>query len=646
MISPGSTHPDGYVYKTIGTKEPIVFDEKKSDWLERILAEMYEKVKDTGNKSIFEKRNSKLHPDLKGIAKSLNLDESKELTSIEEGTRNPTLFNFTLCMLGYHYKRKNGQELEDFLFEINTKLCKPPLSEEEVATIWSSASNYAKVNHKKKTFDSEDKNNEIKTNLKNKITCFKFTCDGKINESVILNESPFFIRLDNDGSIKVTEQIEQGLGVYGPARAEDHPYKPLKFDRSDELQKFVDIINTKQKITIDWLFRKIKEYISKFIVHDEYILDYIAALILFSYFQDKFATVPYTMFVSDGGSGKSTIGDVFEMLGYRVVNMTDPTTANIFRIFGTIEPGQCTLVLDEAEKIDQYQEMRSILKNGYQNGKRVQRINMNSNQQEHFHTYGLKIMLSERSPNPSKAKGILDRMFVISTYKGKPLFDIKEVKNPTNVKNSELNKELDFLRKTLMTYRLKHFCDDVSDIETGLEGRDKELCKPVLQLFYGSESEKRVRRALEKLIDEKNQRKSNSLEGILLEVVSYLLNQYSDGVIPFSLIWSALKDKTNGVENEYKENQMETEMYGTIYKMSISKILRDRFGARDPLTRRSSSVRSLVFDIEKTKKYFDSYRMENCPTKITCTTIQDKDNTDQSDSTDSINERLFKKLFE
>ena len=106
-----------------------------------------------------------------------------------------------------------------------------------------------------------------------------------------------------------------------------------------------------KRISIDSLFWKINEFVSKFIVHHPHILDYISALILFSYFQDKFSTIPYTMFVSDGGSGKSTIGNVFEDLGYRCVNMTDPTTANIFRIFGTIEAGQCTLVLDEARKL-------------------------------------------------------------------------------------------------------------------------------------------------------------------------------------------------------------------------------------------------------------------------------------------------------
>ena len=136
------------------------------------------------------------------------------------------------------------------------------------------------------------------------------------------------------------------------------------------------------------------------------------------------------MFVSDGGSGKSTIGNVFEDLGYRCVNMTDPTTANLFRIFGNIEAGQCTLVLDEAEKIDQDRDMMSILKNGYEYGKRVQRVNQ-LGKQEHFHTFGLKILSAEKSPNPSQAKGVLDRTFIISNFKGKPQHDIKEIRKYT-----------------------------------------------------------------------------------------------------------------------------------------------------------------------------------------------------------------------
>jgi hypothetical protein len=64
-------------------------------------------------------------------------------------------------------------------------------------------------------------------------------------------------------------------------------------------------------------------------------------------------------------------------------------------------------------------EMMSILKTGYANGKKVPRVNLNTNKQEHFHTFGLKVMLAERSLNPIVAKGVLDSTFVISNFKGR-----------------------------------------------------------------------------------------------------------------------------------------------------------------------------------------------------------------------------------
>ena len=363
------------------------------------------------------------------------------------------------------------------------------------------------------------------------------------------------------------------------------------------------------------LFLRIREYISKFIVHDEHVLDYIAALILFSYFQDRFPTVPYTMFVSDNGSGKSTIGNVFEFLGYRCVNMTDPTTANLFRIFGTIEAGQCTLVLDEAEKIDEDREMMSILKSGYENDKRVQRTNSFTDKPDHFHMYGLKIMLAERTPKSSNARGILDRTFIIHSYAGSPELEIKEIKLASST--NQFKRDLLFLRKALLVSRLLYSSGSsrFEDIETCLIGRDKELCKPLLQLFYGHKSQKRIERALEILLDDKNDRKANSLERDMLEVVTDLFEDYPDGVIPISSIWKKLEEKTNGHINQLKEHQMETETYGTISKTSVNRTLRDRFGAKNPL-KRNSKQRSLKFDIEETRKNLYSYTKDTNPTRF------------------------------
>jgi hypothetical protein len=88
------------------------------------------------------------------------------------------------------------------------------------------------------------------------------------------------------------------------------------------------------------------------------------------------------------------------------------------------------------------------------------------------------------------------------------------------------------------------------DIETELEGRDKELCKPLLQIFYDSKSQRRIEKIFEILLNEKNDRKANSLEREILEVIVSLFVNHSDGIILFNEIWFHLLDKTNGTINE------------------------------------------------------------------------------------------------
>ncbi|MDN5845289.1 MAG: ATP-binding protein [Candidatus Nitrosocosmicus sp.] len=396
-----------------------------------------------------------------------------------------------------------------------------------------------------------------------------------------------------------------------------------------------------QDLDVNSLYLKIREYVSKFIVHHGFVIDYISALVLFSYFQDKFATVPYTMFVGDNESGKSSIGDVFEVLAYRNVNMTDPTTANLFRIFGTIEAGQCTLVLDEAEKIDEDKDIMSILKTGYQYGKKVQRINQ-FGKQEHFHTYGLKIMLAERTPIISKAKGVLDRTFVISNFKGKPELDIKDIKNPRNKVSKEIAIDLNFLRKSILIYRLIHFNEENIEINTQLEGRDKELCNPLLKLFFKTNFQERLEFALETLLNEKKNRKANTLEREILEVMVDLFTNHHDGKIPFVNIWSSLAEKIGGNFNDYKPQEMETDGYGTIYKNTLSKTLRDRFGASDPVIR-NSKARSLQFSIKGVRQNLEDYRKDQI-LHIVCHPIN-SDSSDSNDRSDSSRKDPFESFF-
>jgi hypothetical protein len=163
-------------------------------------------------------------------------------------------------------------------------------------------------------------------------------------------------------------------------------------------------------------------------------------------------------------------------VGYRVVNLTDPNAANINRILGVIEIGQCTIVSDETGAIDRYQDLMSILKTGYSAKGKTSKINDNSREPEFFFTYCFKMIISERMPNLRDARGVLDRSFSFTTYKGKPRYDIKETLEPQG--NPARQERLDILidfRKLMLVYRLLHSKDPIADINIGVEGREKPV---------------------------------------------------------------------------------------------------------------------------------------------------------------------------
>lgn len=635
MVGPGSTHENEHPYIVIGTKKIKVLNLEQSDKLEFVLNEIYREYgfenENESEKGIFNKSN--LPNDLRFIAQTLEIGSPNYIINI--GERDSTLLSFANSLLSRHRNSKKLAELKKFFFEVNENLCEEPLSNSQLEKIWRQSTRYmlAKNSNEK---DLANKGEEKKTKPKIEYITYKYTLESRTYESVLIRGIPYFISI-NEGEVQLVEKIEQESRILRPPYSEEYPYPSHHFENKDEIIKFVRMIN-EQNIDIDSLFFKIREYATRFVVHKDYVLDYISSLILFSYFQDKSATVPYTMFVGDNESGKSSIGDTFEVLAYRNINMTDPTTANLFRIFGTIEPGQCTLALDEAEKIDEDKDMLSILKTGYQYGKRVQRINQ-FGKQEHFHTYGLKIMLAERTPVISKAKGVLERTFVISTFNGKPELEVKKVKNPQNKSHNEISKELEFLRKTLLIYRLFHFGDQNVEIISGLEGRNKELCDPILRLFFETNALSRIEYAFERLLDEKSNRKASSLERETLEVIVELFAYYPDGKLPFARLWSNLSEKLGGTLSDSKPQEMSTDGYGILYKQTISKTLRDRFGATDP-TVRAASERCLQFDVEKGKQYLKDYRKSQS-LSIRCHPVI----RDSSDSNDSSRKDPFSNFF-
>jgi hypothetical protein len=324
----------------------------------------------------------------------------------------------------------------------------------------------------------------------------------------------------------------------------------------------------------------------------------------------------YDISGTGNGIGKSTIGFMFEGIGYRCVRMTDPSAANIFRVLGKIEVGQCTIVLDEADKIHKDREIVSILKEGYAINGKVPKVNRMTDKQEFFYCYGFKIRIAEEPIKHGIAKGVIDRTFSIRAIKGDPKCDIKEVLHPArrNEANEKLHEELRDIKKLLLMYRLLHFEDPILDIDTGYSGRDKELCKPLFQLFHNSESYGKVINAVRSFLERKNKRKNTvAVEPILYKITNDMLKMHHDNglkfykneIIPIREIWSKITtgNEIGGVYDEKKPNMFESFEYGTLYKNTISTVL-EGFGADIVHGMKGNS---LAFDIDRFKRIGKMY---------------------------------------
>jgi hypothetical protein len=416
---------------------------------------------------------------------------------------------------------------------------------------------------------------------------YKYSNKGKdrLREAVIMEGKPYFMAyvISDKGKDFLTSPpiIEEKTRILRPPHEEEYPYEPYEFENVEDPNRYLQRV---KKDNIDSLYLEIRQFWLDFNDLDNNSIVLLSAYTLCSYFQDRFSTVFYLIIVGDNGTGKSVIGDTYESLAYRATVITDTTPAIWYRILGSIEHGQVTIVADEADNIGESDRIMSILKSGYDKNKKISRTDNESYKPEWFYPYCQKIIIAEKSPAEFKARGLLDRSFLIKTYKGFPKYDIKEIRNPQgNITRKQIFDQINDLRKRLLVYRLIHFKDPLPEIDIGLDGRNKELCKPILQFFYGLGASKEIlaeiETALQSFIDIKNERKENSLEAMIYPEIVNAVSKHGN-VITSSEIWHYITSTLEGDLDQKNVNVFNSADYGPVYRNSVIKMICDKFGAK------------------------------------------------------------------
>ena len=421
---------------------------------------------------------------------------------------------------------------------------------------------------------------------------------GQLREASIIEGESKFIKYycdENKKFIQVEPKITEVIPNLRPPQAKEYPNNnPYEFKTVDEPQVY---LQRALKETPNSLLVKIKTQVKRYNDVDDKTASLLSANIFGSYFQDRFSTVHYLIIVGANGTGKCAFGDTFECLGYRAVKVTNTTDAFWFRIFGNIEYGQVTIIAEEFDRMDESSQIMTVLKEGYQPNTRVPRMNSNNDKMEFFNPFGIKIVIGEKSPNENKARGVLDRSFKIKSYKGIPDYNIKEIRNPQgNEKRQQLFDEIEDLRKLLLMYRLIHIKDPYKEISIGLDGRDEELYKPLLQLFYtlgaSEETLRELESTLQHFLDTKNKRKGQTLEAVIYPIVINIVSQYGERISSTEL-WRLITDSLEGQLDEKNSNKFYSSEYGKLYRNTVVQMVCDKFNAEKDHTEKGND---LIFD--------------------------------------------------
>lgn len=435
----------------------------------------------------------------------------------------------------------------------------------------------------------EDKNNPGSNN--DKITIEKvqqvrkFKLGDKTFESIMIDNEPYFVTpSDEDDIYTLEKQIEVSGNTFLPA---DNitTINPLSysFESEDELKHYLE--KAKQE-TFDTLFTQVLTEFKRYVNVDEHVSTILSADIIYSYFQDRFGTTHYNIFIGENGSGKNSALLVFKYLGYRVFYVTAASAANYYTFLGDIQEGQGTIAEDEADDIGEDKAKQRMLKTGYASGGTVPKIEFSRNgnrSQKPYLTFCHKWLAMEEIPDERKIRGVLDRSFIFKFLAGEVEHNIKDVEQ---AENSELYERIIDLRKTLFAFKFLHQSDKFEDVHINIKNRNAELTKPLLRLFKNSEAQEQIRKALAVLIREKSLIKSNSTEAKIFEALNDLISRSDEEdkeVYQFTndQIFEGVKRAMDGLENQYDGTYSTFITPDGLYvsKKKIKQILVSKFNA-------------------------------------------------------------------
>jgi hypothetical protein len=155
------------------------------------------------------------------------------------------------------------------------------------------------------------------------------------------------------------------------------------------------------------------------------------------------------------------------------------------------------------------------------------------------------------------------------------------------------------------------------EVDVGLDDRDEELCKPLLQLFYSLGASKETQDELEQtlyhFLNIKNKRKQNSREALVYPIVANAISKYGLKM-DTGIIWKEITESIDGQLDDKNENIFHSSDDGDFYRSTTIGTITDKFGAELDHKEKGNSI---VFNLDIFKRMGKQYdKINGIETKV------------------------------
>ena len=277
------------------------------------------------------------------------------------------------------------------------------------------------------------------------------------NGVVKIINKPFLVG-SNKNIIEIKDQqiISDGFAL-NKKISPDNKFENWTFSNSDySVEKYV---NGNVDINPYDLFLKIKQFINKYVYFvNDYESTFCAiALMTFPLYM-VFDAIGYIHLWAEKRSGKTTLLEIFQMLGFNSMMSSSMTDAAIFRSIEFFRP---LLLIDEAENLNPSakakennpSEKLELLKSGYKKSGSATRCEGQNNTVMTFHNFSPKVFAGTK-----RADSILeDRMILIEMKRASEGAKIEELIE------AKVKKEASEIRDMTHCYAMQ-FCNKIEDI--------------------------------------------------------------------------------------------------------------------------------------------------------------------------------------